>query len=155
TQFDITGKFIRVFGGKGKEPGKLACAHGIAVDTRFSPPRLVVADRGNNRLQYFTLDGKHLGFVTDGMRQPCHFDIRGKQLLIPDLSSVVTILDEQNHVVAHLGDGHPTNLRGRPSSEFIPGKFVHPHMARFLQNGNILVAEWVPQGRITLLRKVN
>ena len=32
--------------------------------------------------------------------------------------------------------------------------FIHPHDAIFLQNGDILVTEWVPIGRITLLRKV-
>jgi hypothetical protein len=76
-------------------------------------------------------------------------------LLIPDLSSVITILDKDNKVAAQLGDGHPTNLRGKPKEEFIPGKFVHPHGARFLRNGDILVAEWVPQGRVTLLRKMS
>jgi len=155
TQYTRDGTFIRVFGGKGKEPGKVLNAHGIWVDTRKPTPELVVADRANNRLQFFTLDGQHLRFVTDGMRQPCHFDIQGDLLLIPDLSSVVTILGKDDRVVAHLGDGHPTNLRGRPSSEFIPGKFVHPHGARFLHDGSILVAEWVPQGRVTLLRRMH
>jgi len=52
-----------------------------------------------------------------------------------------------------LGDGHPSALRGRPKSEFINGKFIHPHDAMFLNNGDILVAEWVPVGRVTLLRR--
>jgi hypothetical protein len=29
---------------------------------------------------------------------------------------------------------------------------VHPHDAIWLANGDILVAEWVPIGRVTLLR---
>jgi hypothetical protein len=152
--YNLAGELLRVFGGKGTEPGKVLNAHGIWVDTRKAPAELVVADRGNHRLQFFTLDGKHLRFVTDGMRQPCHFDIQGELLLIPDLSSVVTILGKDDRVVAHLGDGHPTKLRGRPKSEFVPGQFVHPHGARFLRDGSILVAEWVPQGRVTLLRHV-
>jgi hypothetical protein len=89
------------------------------------------------------------------MRQPCHFDIRGEELLVPDLDSVITILDKDNKVVAQIGDGAGgRDLRGAPRSEFIPGKFIHPHSAKFLHNGDILVVEWVPQGRITLLRKV-
>ena len=75
-------------------------------------------------------------------------------MLVPDLESVVTILDKSNKTIVQLGDGKPTNLRGKPRSEFIPGKFIHPHDAMFLRNGDILVAEWVPQGRVTLLRKV-
>ncbi len=57
-------------------------------------------------------------------------------------------------VVATLGDGHPSKLHGAPREKFNPGKFVHPHDAIFLDNGDILVAEWVPIGRITLLRKI-
>ncbi len=57
-------------------------------------------------------------------------------------------------VAAHLGDGHPSNLRGAPREQFIPGKLIHPHDAMFLRNGDILVAEWVPIGRITLIRRV-
>lgn len=153
-QYDIQGNYIRTFGGKGSDPGKVIQPHGLWVDRRGKEPFLVVADRGNNRLQYFTLDGKHLRFVTEGMRRPCHLNPRGDWMLIPDLNSVITILDRDNKVAAHLGDGgNPSKLRGAPREQFIPGQFVHPHDAQFLRNGNILVAEWVPIGRITLLRK--
>ncbi len=154
-QYNIHGEYIRTFGGKGSEPGKLLNAHGIWVDTRGGEPLLVVADRANHRLQYFTLDGKHVKFVADGMRLPCHFHTRGELLLVPDLKSVVTILDGRNRVVAQLGDGDPSNLRDHPRSDFIPGKFIHPHSAKFLHDGSILVVEWVPIGRITLLRKIS
>jgi len=152
-QYDIKGNYIRTFGGKGKEPGKVLNAHGIWLDDRGPEPLLAVADRANNRIQYFTLDGQHMKFVHDGMRLPCHFHIRGEMLLVADLQSVVTLLDGDNKVAAMLGDGHPTDLRGHPREDFIPGKFVHPHQAKFLRNGDILVAEWVPIGRITLLKQ--
>ena len=154
-QHDLKGNYIRTFGGKGKEPGKVLNAHGIWVDPRFREPLLAVADRANSRIQYFSLDGKHVRFVNEGMRQPCHFHTRGQLMVVPDLKSVVTLLDRDNRVVAQLGDGDPTNLRGRPRGEYVPGRFIHPHDAQFLRNGNILVAEWVPIGRVTLLRKVS
>lgn len=155
TQYDINGRFVRVFGGRGAEPGKVSNAHGIWVDTRGKEPFVVVADRANHRLQYFTMDGTHVRFVDNGMRKPCHFDVRGDELLVPDLDSVVTVLDKDNKVAVQLGDGAGIpDLRGKPKSEFIPGKFIHPHSAKFLKNGDILVVEWVPQGRVTLLKKV-
>lgn len=156
-QYDIEGNYKRTFGGAGDGEGQLQQPHGIWVDTRSAPARLVVADRANNRLQYFTLDGEHLSFVHDeaGIRQPCHFDLRHDLMLIPDLSSQVTILNGRNEVVARLGDGHPTELRGAPREDFVPGKFVHPHDAIFTRDGDIIVAEWVPIGRVTLLRKVS
>ena len=66
---------------------------------------------------------------------------------------VVTLYDEKNQPITMLGDGHPTNLRGKPRTDFQPGRFVHPHDAIFLQDGSILVAEWVPIGRVTRLVK--
>jgi len=153
-QYSAQAEYVRTFGGAGTEPGKLHTPHGLWVDTRQGEPALVVADRANHRLQYFTLDGKHRSFVTTGMRQPCHFKLRGDEMLVPDLDSVLTILDKDNRVLASLGDGYPSNLRDAPRAAFIPGKFIHPHAANFLHNGDILVAEWVPIGRITLLRKL-
>ncbi len=154
-KYSKTGEYKKTFAGPGSEPGKTNCPHGIWLDNREKGhPKLVVADRANRRLQYFDLDGHHMGFVTDGMRLPCHFSIRHGELLVPDLDSIVTILDEHNKVIVQLGDGAPSDLRGHPRSDFIPGKFIHPHDAIFLRNGDILVAEWVPIGRVTLLKKL-
>lgn len=155
--FSPEGKWQRIIARPGKEPGQVSCPHGLLVDTRgtaFSKePTLAVADRGNRRIQYLALDGKHLGFVTEGMRLPCDMKTRGELMLVPDLESIVTIVDGKNKPIAQLCDGHPSQLRGAPREKFIPGKFVHPHDAIWLANGDILVAEWVPIGRVTLLRK--
>jgi hypothetical protein len=76
-------------------------------------------------------------------------------MLVPDLDAIVTILDADNKIVAHLGDGKGSSAkRNSPRDQMIPGKFIHPHDATFLPSGDILVAEWVPIGRITLLRKL-
>jgi hypothetical protein len=156
--FTKDGAWKAIVARPGKDPGQVSCPHGMTVDARGNPftkePALCVADRGNRRIQYLSLDGKHLGFVTDGMRMPCDMKVRGDLLLVPDLESVVTILDKDNKPVTQLCDGHPSNLRGAPREQFIPGKFVHPHDAIWLANGDILVAEWVPIGRVTLLRAV-
>lgn len=148
------GEYIRTIGTPGNGKGQLSQPHGLWLDDRGSEPVLVVADRGNNRLQYFDLDGQHIKFVTENMKQPCHFDIQNGHMLIPHLSAVVSILDENNKMVAWLGQGGPDSLRGKPRNEFPNGKFIHPHDAMFLRNGDILIAEWVPQGRITLLKKI-
>jgi len=156
-QFNIKGDLVRTWGGSGSANGKLSQPHGIWVDTRGSEPLVMVCDRGNNRLHYFTLDGKFVRIDKDGMRQPCHADIQDGHMLIPDLAGVVTVLDENNKVAVHLGDSAGiANLpgRGRARTEFLPGKFVHPHGAKFLANGDILVGEWLPIGRVTLLKRI-
>ena len=138
----------------GSEAGFVREPHGLWVDSRGKAPKLVVADRANHRLQEFDLDGNHLGFVTEGMRRPCHIHYNHGLALVPDLDSVVTILDKDNRVVASLGDGAPSALRDAPREAFIPGKFVHPHAAIWKDKRDILVCEWVPIGRLTLLRRV-
>lgn len=156
--FGPDGTWKRIIARPGKDAGQVSCPHGMTVDARGNAftkePALAVADRGNRRIQYLSLDGTHLGFVTGGMRMPCDMKVRGDRMLVPDLESVVTILGPGNTPVAQLCDGHPSSLRGAPREQFIPGKFIHPHDAIWLANGDILVAEWVPIGRVTLLRAV-
>jgi hypothetical protein len=156
--YNHKGEYISTFGGKGSEPGLMKEPHGIWVDNRTSNPILVVADRRNNRLQRFTLDGKHIDFIT-GFRLPCHFHERHGYVVIPDLQTRVTVVDQNNQPVAQLGDpaaisppNPPRNTADRMS--FIPGQFVCPHGACFDHEGNIFVVEWVEMGRVTKLRKL-
>ena len=157
-QYDRNGKFIRSFGGAGKDPGQLSQPHGLIVDQRSGQETLLVADRGNHRLQRFTLDGRHLEFL-EGTLWPCHFHERNGDMVIPDLQSRVTLLGKDNKIIGHLGDSGFTpqqflQARTKPKSEFTPGKFVCPHGAIFDHSGNIFVVEWVEAGRVTKLRKL-
>ena len=156
-QYNSKAEYIRSFGGRGSEPGKLAEPHGIWVDTRGKSPILVVADRRNNRLQRFTMDGTHVDFIP-GFRLPCHFDEHKGLVVIPDLHGRVTLMDKTNALVAQLGDSNAENwnnpLRREPRDKFIPGQFICPHGACFDHNGNIFVVEWVEVGRVTKLRRV-
>lgn len=155
-RFDRAGNYHGTFGGAGSGPGQLSCPHGLMVDTREGTPTLLVADRGNRRLQRFDLTGRHLGFVTDELRAPCHFHEQDGVLLIPDLESRVTLFDRQNRLIAHLGDGgHYKGIRDQARSAFKDGKFVAPHSACFDREGNIFVVEWVEVGRITKLRRLS
>lgn len=158
-QYNSKGEYIRTFGGTGKEAGQLACPHGIFVDTRGKDTVLTVADRTNNRLQHFTLDGKHIAFTkATEITAPCHFNVRKGKVVIPDLDARVQVLDEKNNVVAVLGDAgdakEARKLRTQARDAFVPGKFICPHGACFDHAGNIFVAEWVEVGRVTKLRKV-
>jgi hypothetical protein len=165
-QYDKDAKWVRTWGGAGKEPGKMQTPHGLWLDDRPGrEPSLVVADRANARLQYFTLDGKHIGFVNDVLF-PAHFDIRGDVLLVPDLHARVSLFDTNNKPIIHLGDDADwrkkvveslgqgnTPIRTKPD-EWQPGRFIHPHDACYDHAGNIFVVEWVQTGRVTLLRHV-
>ena len=154
-QYNQKGEYIRTFGGPGSEAGQLSQPHGIWMDMRSKAPILTVADRRNNRLQTFTLDGKHTGFV-QGVNLPCHFHTYKDLMVVPDLAARVTLLDGSNKVILHLGEG-PENyreVRTKPREQFPVGRFVCPHGACFDHDGNIFVVEWVEVGRVTKLRKV-
>lgn len=156
-QYNKKGEFIRTFGGAGKDAGQLSCPHGITIDTRGKTPLVLVADRSNSRLQYFTLDGQHHSFVND-FPHPCHFHERKGVFVIPDLFSKVTLIDRNNKVVAQLGEGPKDvwkDLRKQTRDKFVPGQFVCPHGACFDHEGNIFVVEWVEVGRVTKLKKVS
>ncbi len=154
-QYTARAEYVRTWGGEGEEPGKMRCPHGIWVDTRGERPLLVVADRANVRLQYFTLEGEHVGFVANDLLHPCHFDQRGADLLVPDLHGRVTILDRHNRLVTHLGEDPGVEARpgypNLPRDQRIPGKFISPHAAIWDHQGNIYVVEWIEDGRITKL----
>jgi hypothetical protein len=156
-QYNSKGEYIRTFGGKGKEPGQLDCPHGITVDRRSGTPILTVADRANARIQRFTLDGKHIDFIS-GTNMPCHFHFFSNgDMVVPDLGARVTLMDKNNQVIAHLGDDSQSkwrDTRKMSRDHFTPGKFVAPHGACFDHNGNIFVVEWVEIGRVTKLRRV-
>ena len=129
--------------------------HGNMVDLRDpAKPILLVADRGNRRIVRYTLDDKPIDII-EGTTQPCHFHEHKGLIVVPDLSGPVTLLDQNNKVIAHMGKGEgnpPRTTEDR--SKFVPGQFVNPHGAIFDRNGNIFVAEWVEIGRVTKLRKV-
>jgi hypothetical protein len=161
-QYNSKGEWIRTWGGSGGADGQMNCNHGIFCDTRDSSnPRLLVADRGNERLQYFSLDGKHLATIkpaeANGYRHPCHFDQRGDVMVCPGLKGRVTILDKENKIIAVLGDNPDGNLAGKNGvgpDKRKPGVFVSPHGASFDRAGNIYVTEWVSDGRVIKLRPV-
>ena len=161
-RYDAEGNWLGQFGGPSDESdaeGSFDTPHGIWIDDRGDEPLVVVADRANARLQWFTLDGDHRG-TQGGFLLPANVDVRGELMLVPDLVGRVTLLNRENQVLAQLGDdsvriaADDQRAIRRDESQWRPGKFVHPHDAAFDKDGNIFVVEWVATGRVTLLKKV-
>ena len=161
-RYDRDANVVGFFGGFGDAPGQLNTPHGLWWDDRPGrDPGLVVADRANARLQYFSGDGKHLGIFED-MLFPADIDIRGDVMLVPDLHARITLLDADNRLIAHLGDDAQWRERvladnfalRRQPDRWENGRFVHPHDACFDHAGNIYLAEWVAVGRVSFLKHV-
>jgi DNA-binding beta-propeller fold protein YncE len=156
-QYNAKGDYVRTFGGAGKEAGQLRQPHGIWIDTREKPAKVLIADRANHRLQFFGLDGKYLDMVAGDLRLPSNFHQRGSDIVIADLEGRVTILDQNNKLITHLGDNENPKLRGQnpvPPEQWKDGQFISPHCVRWDSQGNLYVAEWLSTGRITKLKRL-
>lgn len=160
-RYDKESKWLSHFGGPGGGEGKFNTPHGVWIDKRAGrETSIVVCDRANHTLQYFTMDGKYLETLK-GYGLPANAETWQNLLVIPELHARVTLLNEKNEVVARLGDDIARvtakdggQIRG-DKNKWLPGKFVHPHDACFAADGSIFVAEWVGTGRISKLRKVS
>jgi DNA-binding beta-propeller fold protein YncE len=143
--FARNGKHLRTIGGPGSAPGRFNCPHGIWVDTRKREPELYIADRSNQRIQILSLDGTFKRSVSGVTRLPNCFYEHGGQMFIPDLDRRVTVLDEQDRLVAHLGDGRDLPI-GHPTA------FDAPHAVCVDSHGDLYVIEWTESARV---RKFN
>lgn len=159
-RYDRERKYVGSFGGPGTELGKLQTPHGIWVDRRGDVPVLLVADRENNRLQVFDLEGKPLREVKDLehdlLRRPCHMHPFGDELVVADLAGRVTLLDRDLGLIGHLGDNADPRLRARNDVKpeyWRDGEFVSPHCANWDSQGNLYVTDWVSTGRISKLAR--
>lgn len=148
-KFDKNRKFVKGFGGPGKEEGKFQTCHGIAYDPRHN--NLLVCNRNNNRAEHWDLDGNFIRVIQRDLRMPAAVHIRGDYALFPELQGRVTLLDREGNIAAQLGDQpnekHRANF-GLPQSEWKTGIVNSPHGGSIDQDGNIIVSEWTQFGRV-------
>ncbi len=149
SRFDKNFKPIRTIGGRGKEHGQFNTCHGIWIKTlQGREPEVYIADRHNDRLEVFDLELTYKRTLTGQVRNPCCFYQHKDQLFIPDLASRVTILDGDDHLVAHLGDGKEADGKtNKPDNKTNPALFALPHALCVDSRGDFYVVEWVDFGR--------
>jgi hypothetical protein len=155
--FDKNQKYVKSFGGKGKEPGKFQTCHGIALDKRGGKNLLLIADRENRRLQHFDLDGNFVAVVTENLRRPCSVSFNGDNVAVAELEGRVAILDGSNKVVATLGDNPDKKewaTNKNPPETWKEGIFNAPHGISYDHQGNLLIEDWNLSGRVYRFNKV-
>lgn len=150
-RFDKAGKYLNTFGGKA-EPYAFDTCHKIAIDTRFTPLRLLCTDRKHNRLVHMGLDGHVIGVFAQDLRLPSALSIHGDELAVAELEGRVTILDRDGKVVAHIGTNDNAaeyHVNTTPPSVWKPDRFYAPHGITYDPAGNLLVTEFNQYGRLT------
>ncbi len=157
-RFNKNGVYQASYSGRGTAEGLLNCSHGLAVDTRYDQPLLLICDRENRRLCHFDFDGKFVRTVTQHMRRPCQISFYGDYAVISELEGRVTILDRNNVPVAFLGD-NPQKAQWAdyklPPADIAPTYFSAAHGCFIDQQANIYVSDWNQSGRVTKLARVS
>jgi hypothetical protein len=156
--FGKNGEYLGEWGGEGTSDGLFDCCHGLAIDSRYDQPLLLVCDRENRRLCHLDLDGKFVGTVTQHLRRPCQVSFHGEFAVVSELEGRVTILDKDNAPVAFIGDNpHKTqwaNYQLRPN-EIGAAFFSAAHGCHIDQQANIYISDWNQTGRVTKLVRKN
>lgn len=159
-KYDKTGKYISHFGDKGNGLKQFNTAHGMTLDTRYDPPRLLICDRNHQpkgRLVHYDLKGNFIGEVITGLGMPTSVAIQGDFVSVPDLHGRVVILDKSNTIMAVLGHNPDPKTRGSfnvPQDKWIEGVFNGTHGSYWDSDGNLYVQDWNVSGRIMKLARV-
>jgi hypothetical protein len=142
-RFDKNFKLIKTMGGRGTEHGKFNVCHGVWIKTGGKEPEVYIADRANNRLEIYSPELEYKRTV-EGVRLPCCFYQHEGKIYVPELGARVSIFDENDKLVAHLGDGQGVKA---PEIRNHPDKFATPHALTVDSKGNLYVIEWLDYGR--------
>ncbi|MFO0887861.1 MAG: 6-bladed beta-propeller [Isosphaeraceae bacterium] len=159
-KFDRSGKYVMHFGTKGNGLKEFNTAHGMTLDTRYSPPRLLICDRNHQprgRLLHYSLDGEFIDEVVTGLGMPTSAAVQGDFVSVPDLHGRLVILDKTNTIISVLGN-NPDPAKGRnyniPQDQWIEGIFSGTHGSSWDRAGNLYVQDWNVSGRIMKLVRV-
>jgi hypothetical protein len=149
-RFDKTGKYLKSFGGKAAPYG-FKTLHKIAIDTRFSPPRIIGCDRANGRVVHMSLDGEFLGVVATDLLLPAAVVIRGDEAVIGEIKGRITVLDKAGKVAAQFGANDHADEVGTNKTEpdrWRPGFVTAPHGVACNAHGDVFVSEYNIYGRV-------
>ena len=160
-KFDKTGKYLMHFGTKGNDLKQFNTAHGMTLDTRYDPPRLLICDRNHEpkgRLLHYDLDGNYIDEIITGLGMPTSAAIQGDFVSVPDLHGRLVILDKSNTIMAVLGHNSDPAKRVNfnvPQDQWVEGVFSGTHGSFWDKDGNLYVQDWNVSGRIMKLVRVS
>ncbi len=149
-RFDKNGKYLKSFGGK-KAPYNFTTLHKIAVDTRFTPNRIICCDREAMRVVHLSIDGEFLGVVAKELLAPAAITVQGDYALVGEIRGNVSVIDKEGKIVAKLGlnmEKGEVGTNATKPEKWRPGIVTAPHGVAFNAAGDVFVAEYSTFGRV-------
>jgi hypothetical protein len=136
-KYSPDGELIMSWGTHGDGPGEFNLPHSVWVDSRN---RVMVADRQNNRIQLFTLDGEYIN-EWGGFLHPDDIFIDSDDIIyVAELDQRITILTLDGEVLSQWG-----SERGSEK----PGEFLAcPHAIWADSHGDLYVGEVQADGQL-------
>ena len=130
-------ELIKSWGQPGSGPGEFDLPHCVRVDPRN---RLMVADRENNRIQFFTLDGEYIEEWGDLLQPDTIYIDEDDLVYIAELGQRISIMTLDGEVVSQWGSERGSD---------VPGEFMAcPHGIWLDSYGDIYVGEVQADARL-------
>lgn len=164
-RFHRTGNYIGSLSGE-EGAGRFSCPHSVYIHIRKrKEPELYIADRSDQRVQIYDLEGGFLRSFGEGyLNSPRGFAQWGKHLVVAALYGRLAALDPNDRLVGYLAEDVDCHAKGgwpsRPGwpnmisdAEQAPAPHPHPDRVNSLHalavnaDGNLLVSEWLIGGR--------
>jgi len=156
-RFSARGELLRSWGEPGTGPGQFRTPHGIFVRR---DGRVMVADRENNRIQFFDPDGEYLEEWTD-VQRPCAIDIDREGFVY--VAEIAEKTDPNSGVLGIVAEDRPGRVSiFDPSGRLVArwgeygceaGHFIAPHGIAVDHRGDVYVAEvcWTLAGQFGIV----
>ncbi len=136
-KYSPDGELIKSWGKPGTGPGEFDLPHCVRVDPRN---RVMVADRENNRIQFFTLDGEYIEEWGDLLQPDTIFIDDDDLVYIAELEQRISIMTLDGEVISQWG-----SERGST----VPGEFLAcPHGIWLDSHGDMYVGEVQADARL-------
>lgn len=142
--FDPQWTYVKTFGGAGESAANLRQPHAVYLDQRSGRPELLVCDRANQKLKWFSAAGELLREVALPGSQPSNVvPMANNHLAIASLNGMILILDGTDRVVSAVG-GEAPQYEGNTLKPLVPfnAVFKHPHDVYADTAGDLYVAQW-------------
>ena len=144
------------FGKKGNGEKEFNTAHGMTLDTRYEPARLLICDRNHQpkgRLLHYSLEGEFIGEVIGGlgMRRLWLFKANMFPSRSPRSSCYPRQIEQDHRRTRRKSRPKKGGSYNVPQSEWIEGVFSGTHGSYWDKDGNLYVQDWNVAGRIMKL----